>query len=311
MKNLLLGSVFSALLFSSAMAVPFVGFVAGFLAASPLVFVRFSTGSRNISVLSVALAALIVGIAFKPPSAIWYIAQCGMAGLIVPELLLKGKSNSSILLWATAISTLASAAVAVMFSMMAGQEIGALASKEIMTGIDQLVSLYEQQQSLSRDELEIVRHGLKKAGNLMVQIYPALATINMFFFSAATLVVSRWLAVKYSLQELQQTRFSDFRTPDVLIWPLIVAGFTMFTPVALLKTPALNIIALLLPLYFLQGLAVAVTLSDRSQFKGLLKVMLGVLLIAQPYLIVVLTILGMFDLWGEFRIPRQKREENL
>ena len=309
-KNLLLGSIFSALLFSSSMSVPFVGFVAGFVAASPLTHVRINSDVRQ-ATLSMLIAAIIVAAAFTGPVALWYIAQCGLSGLIVSELLVRDYKADRILFWGTLSSTFASACFVIFLSMVMGQGINAIASKEIMTGINQVISIYEQQKSISTEEMELIRQGIKKAGNLMLRIYPALAVINMFIFSSVTLLLGKWLLSRKTGLEIHKSCFSEFKTPELLIWPLIVSGFSLLLPDKLLNTIALNLLALLLPLYFLQGLAVIFSLCNRNQYKNILKVISSVLLITQPYLIVVVTVAGLFELLGEFRTPRLKREENL
>jgi len=54
-----------------------------------------------------------------------------------------------------------------------------------------------------------------------------------------------------------------------------------------------------------------ITLIERTPYTGILKVLLTFLLLLQPYLLPLISILGIFDLWGEFRTPRTKQEENL
>ncbi len=309
-KILLLGAVFSALLFSASLAIPFAGFIAGFLAAAPLAYTRIFTGIK-FSVMAAILAALLVGSGFKPAMAVWYLMQCGLSGILVPHLLLNGRSNSSVLLISTAAATVATAITALAFSALAGQGINALATREIMTGVDQVIAVYEQQKSISKGDIELIRQGMKRAGDLMTKIYPALATINLLLLNTITFFVSRRIAKVNAGLTVAQYSFREFKTPEILIWPLLVSGFSLLAQQQWVTVPALNILALLLPLYFLQGLAVVIALSDKSQYSTVIKIMFAVLLLTQPYLIVVVTIAGLFDLWGEFRIPRKTREENL
>ncbi len=306
-KILLLGATFSAILFSASLAIPFIGFAAGFMAASPIAFVRLNVGLKA-ALFSIVLAAIIIGIPFKPPSALWYLVQCALTGIIIPQLLLKGRSTASILLWGTAIATTASAITALAFSTMAGQGLHTLASKEITAGVDQAIALYEQQKALSSHDLELIRSTMKQVGSVMIRIYPALATLNILILNVITLFAVRRMASRLSVIEIVPYRFKDFKSPEILIWFVIISGFTLLMPTPILTTPAMNILTLLLPLYFLQGLAVVLTFADRSQFSGLLKVLTAVLLITQPYLIVIITITGLFDLWGDFRSSMKTQE---
>jgi uncharacterized protein YybS (DUF2232 family) len=70
---------------------------------------------------------------------------------------------------------------------------------------------------------------------------------------------------------------------------------------------ALNLLTVLLPIYFLQGLAIVNHFFRKKGVSPLLQT-LGYLLIAvlNPFPLIV-TGVGIFDLWADFRKPRKKR----
>jgi uncharacterized protein YybS (DUF2232 family) len=59
-------------------------------------------------------------------------------------------------------------------------------------------------------------------------------------------------------------------------------------------------------LYFFQGLAVFVALLERWRTPTFLRVLLYVVFILQSYGMLMLTILGLSDVWFNFRRPRDK-----
>lgn len=309
MAAVLIGTLGSSLLFSASLAVPLIGFVSAFLAPVPLGLARLKGGSA-VAGFSALLATLLLAVLFSPPVGAWYAAQCGLIGLMVPELLLKGFRPSRSILWTTAACVTLSAILVTVFSIASGINPQLFAQKEITAGISQAIKLYEQQTRLSAEDLETLKQGMQTIGQVMSRIYPALATINLGLISAITLLLFRRAAAKSSV-EISLSTFKEFRTPDLLIWLLIVSGFATLAPSVLVNTPALNILTVLAVLYFMQGLAVLITICERSNFAGTLKALLAVLLLTQPYLTVVVTVLGVFDYWGEFRIPRITQEENL
>lgn len=147
LRTVLLGAAASGVLFSASLTVPFIGFVAGFLAAVPLCYTRLE-GGRKAALAAAAVAALMVAIGFKPLSGLWFLAQCGLIGLLLPELALRGMAGSRALLWSTMAATLASALIALVMAAVAGQNLLIMAQQEIAAGMDQAVKLYEQQQGL-------------------------------------------------------------------------------------------------------------------------------------------------------------------
>ncbi len=309
LRAVLLGAAGSGVLFSASMAVPLIGFVAGFLAATPLCYTRL-TGGRRAAVLAALIAALLVGLGFKPLAGLWFFVQCGLIGLLLPELMLRGMTSSRALLWTTAAATVGTALVAFSMAATAGQELLAMAQQEISTGINQALRLYEQQQGLSPEDLETIKQGMQTISTTLLRIFPALASLNLLLVSAISLLFLQRMAAKQGLA-LGFAPFRTFRVPEPLIWFLITAGFSLLAKTPLVTTPAMNILALLAVLYFCQGLAVVITLIERTPYTGILKVLLTFLLLLQPYLLPLISILGIFDLWGEFRTPRTKQEENL
>lgn len=309
LRSVLLGAAGSGVLFSASLAVPFLGFVAGFLAATPLCHTRLVAG-RRAALLATLIAALLVGIGFKPLTGIWYLVQCGLIGLLLPDLALRGMAASRALLWTTAAATAASALVAFGMATLAGQDLITMAQREITTGMDQALRLYEQQQGLSPQDLEAIKQGMQTISSTLLRIFPALGTLNLLLVGSVSLLLLRRMALQRGMA-LWLAPFRDFRVPEPLIWLLIVAGFSLLAKTTLVTTPAMNVVAVLTVLYFCQGLAVLVTLTGRTPYAGVLKVLLTFLLLLQPYLLPLVAILGIFDLWGDFRTPRTKQEENL
>lgn len=305
----LIGTLGSGLLFSASLAVPVIGFVSAFLAPAPLGLARIKGGSA-VAGFSALLATLLLAILFSPPIGAWYVVQCGLIGLLVPELALKGFRPSRTIIWTTAAGLTLTALIVAAFVISNGINLQLFIQKEISDGINQATKLYEQHSGLSAQDLEVLRQGMQTVGQIISRTYPALTTINLGLISAVTLLLFMRTATKRAVA-VNSALFKEFKTPEPLIWLLIVAGFAMLAPSPLLTTPALNILSVLGVLYFMQGLAVLITISERSSFANTLKVLLGIILLTQPYLVVVVIVLGIFDYWGDFRTPRITQEENL
>jgi uncharacterized protein YybS (DUF2232 family) len=91
-----------------------------------------------------------------------------------------------------------------------------------------------------------------------------------------------------------------------LIWVLILAGFGMLVPQDAVVTVARNALAVLLPVYFLQGLAVVNSFLLRKAYPPILKGMIYLMVFIFNPLPLIVTGVGVFDLWIDFRRPRKK-----
>jgi uncharacterized protein YybS (DUF2232 family) len=92
-----------------------------------------------------------------------------------------------------------------------------------------------------------------------------------------------------------------WRTPDGLIWALIVSGFAMFLPAPALALPARNLFLIVLACYFCQGLAIVSYYLDRLRLPRGIRIAGYVLIAVQHVVTAMVLALGVFDLWGNFR----------
>lgn len=297
------------MLFSTALVIPLAGFVAGFLAAVPLSLVRLHA-DRTVALLATLLGGLILALVYSPLVAGWYMAQCGLAGYLVPELALRGYTPSRTILWSTASASLLTVLLVVIISLASGFNPQLFVEKEVAQGLEQAMKLYEAPGKLSAEDLDTLKSGLESIGQIMVRIYPALATLNLMLVSIITSGLFFYAAARRSV-ELTTVPFSNFKAPELLVWPGILAGFATLVPYPPVTTAALNLLVVLGFIYFIQGLAVLLCLINKTDYRGMLKLFTVILLLTQPYLAMIVTIIGIFDIWGDFRAPSKQTEENL
>ena len=301
-----LGTAGSFILFAAYMVIPLVGFLSGLLAPFPAIYFRFRHGRGTAVIITLGATTLLVAV-FGIQSGPLYLLQCGVIALMVPELLLKGYGAARTIAWTTAVNMVVLAVMVAAFSVISGQNIHTLAVKEITDSIAQASTIYESA-GIKGDDLILMKQTMAVAAALLTKIYPALATLLLIAVAGCNLVLVKRFAGRMGL-EFKIGNFNDFRNPDLLIWLLIAAGFAMLAGNPIITTPALNVLVIISVLYLLQGLAVIMTIIARQSFVGLLRVMLVLMLVFQPYLTALVAALGIFDLWGDFRTPR--KQENL
>jgi hypothetical protein len=177
--------------------------------------------------------------------------------------------------------------------------------KGIDSSISQTIALYEKS-DLKEGDLLALQQGMKQAGAVVGRIYPALVLVALGAIAGLNLQLLRRMAEKIN-RPLAVAELNAFRNPDHLIWFVIVSGFALLIKNADVVTAALNVLTVSLALYFAQGLAVALHLFDRFAIPRFIRITFYFLLALQPYLAVALAALGIFDLWGNFRTPKQQK----
>lgn len=115
-------------------------------------------------------------------------------------------------------------------------------------------------------------------------------------------------AVSQGRYQIPGPPFAEWKAPELLVWILIAGGFTVVLTGGALQTLAMNLLVVLLPVYFLQGLAIIDHFFRRKAVSPVLRV-LGFLFatLVNPLPMLVAG-MGVFDLWFDFRKPREQKD---
>jgi uncharacterized protein YybS (DUF2232 family) len=304
--DLIKGSVATLTLFLAYVTFPLVGMLPGLFAPFPAVYYTFKSGKATgagIVVVSAAVMAILGDATF----AIFFILQSGVIALALPVFLTMGKGSAKAIASTVIVNLGAILLLAVVYGVTQGGNPHAQAIKVINTSVSQVAALYEQV-GVKGDDLKDLQQGMLQAGALIGRVYPALLVVSLAFIVGLNLVVlSKFSARLPGLPAVGD--FKSFKNPEQLVWVLIAAGFAMLIKNHQVSTAALNVLIVTVSLYCIQGMAIISHLFTRFTVPKLVRVLFYLFLALQPYLVVAVAALGIFDIWGDFRSPKQ--QENL
>ena len=233
-----------------------------------------------------------------------YLGMFGAGSLLLPLFLRRKLPWDRAVLYATAGSAIVTAAMMLLAVALNGINIQTLIEQMIQSEVDQAMQIYRDS-GFSESQLQN-----------MQQIVDGLAVfIGESFFGlylACILAIQTFCLlllqrVKGSWYQIAGTPFAAWRLPAALIWVLIVAGFTLLAPVDTISLIGRNLLVVLLPLYFLQGMAVVTSYLQKKPYPPLVKGLIYLLLSILNPLPIIITCVGVFDLWIDFRRPRPKK----
>jgi uncharacterized protein YybS (DUF2232 family) len=257
---------------------------------------------------TVALTALVVLVTADGPALLLYLLQFGVPAIFLPWLLTRGVSwdravfatlGLIVVLGLVTLFALASGAGQSPFTMM-----DSLVDQEIsqtVTMMEKFAATPEQQPA----ELEEFRETVAGMGDFMRRVYPGMLVA---VGGALQLVTIGLLGLLVRPARLPGPPFALWRAPELLIWVLIAAGFGTAFSAGVVQGVALNLLVILVPIYFLQGLAVVEYFLGRKRLSPLWRGVSYLLLLLVSPLPVIVTTVGIFDLWADFRKPRQSKE---
>lgn len=300
------GSVASAALFLAFLLLPVVGLIPGCFAAAPGIYYALKQG-RWVGLSIVAASSLLLAAVADPASTVIYLLQAGILAVALSEFLIRIKGGARSIVYAVAINLGCIAVAAGLYGYLTGADLHAKVVRGVETSISQTAKVYEKA-GVAGQELKALNESMHQAGTLIVTVYPALVTVALGMIAMANLVLVSKVAARNRLP-IYLGAFRKYKNPEPLIWLLIVAGFAMLIEQTQVHLAALNVLIVLGTLYLVQGCAVLSHLFASYKAPVFIRLFVVLLLIFQPFMALAVAVLGIFDLWGDFRAP--KNPQNL
>jgi hypothetical protein len=294
------GSIATLALFLTGIALPPVGA----FAPLPSMYYALKSG-KSVGIAVVLITTTLLAIVANPMLLLIYLAQSGLISLSIPHFLSKGWGAGRAIAFSVVVAFAFLLLVAAFFWLVQDIDPHAEVLKEISTWIPQMTAFYEKI-GYKGEELQTLQQMAKETGALIARIYPAVVLTGLGVIACLNLQALRNMAARFSLT-LPVGDLKKFSNPEHLIWFVIVPGFALLISNPNVTTAAMNVLVVVLALYFMQGLAVALHLFDRFVIPRYIRIIFYFLLALQPYLVVALATLGIFDLWGNFRAPKQQK----
>lgn len=305
LSDIIKGSAATIVLFLAYVLLFFAGPLSGIFAPYPVLYYSLKSGKKvGIAIVVIATGILLV---LNITSAIFYLLQCGIFALLLAEFLGRGIGVVKSIIYTLVINLLAVLTLTLGYGLFQGVDINGMIVKGIHSAVSQTEVFY-QKSGLKSEDLEAIRQALAQAADFVSTTYPALIVIFLGAIAGLNLLLLKKNANRLPRQPFFDD-FSRFRNPDQLIWVLIGAGFVLLINNALVTKTSLNLLLVTLSLYFVQGLSITTYFFKRLPVPRFFRVLFYIMLAVQPYLMVVVAVLGVFDLWCDFRTP--KKQENL
>lgn len=297
------GSVVTLTLFLAYIALPLLGMIPGLFAPLPAIYYSVKSG-KGAGYLIIAISTLVVALLGDIATTVLFLMQCGVMAIAIPHFLMNGRTPLRAITYGVAINFGLILLLAAWYGLSQGIDLHGQIIKGINTSISQTAQLY-QKSGISGEDLKNLQEGLRQAGVLIGKVYPALLLLSLACIAILNLLALARISSRLPTP-LKLGEFKMFRNPEQLIWLFIAAGFGLLVNNGDIRGAALNLMIVTLFLYFMQGLAVTEHFFARYNIKGFMRWFFYVLLLLQPYLVVVVALLGVFDLWGDFRTPKQQ-----
>ena len=265
----------------------------------PIVLVGQRLGQRAALLMVVDVLAIILALNPTLPKLLKHLSfgELLFLGLVLTYLLHRFTPAAAIA-WAVALLTL----VMVMFFLAQALHQGVTPldlwgqkSREIADTVIKLMG----SAGVNSNSLKLLGLSPVDWHTIIVQLLPSLMIINTALVAWLNVALARqgeaFLGAGPPTPPLWQ-----WSAPERFIFVFLAAGFLLLAPVKIVRLVSLNLLLICAFVYFLQGVAVIAALFDRFKIHKILRLMGYLLIFFNPMFIVVL-ILGLMDLWLDFR----------
>ena len=304
-RSLLRAAAASTLLFTVGMLLPLGGILLLVLTPQPgLRLVDARTVQRLALVGFVAAVAALSG---GLPSAALYLTSFGLITLMVPIVL---EREWSIEVTIGVVTVLVAIAILTLIFASASPTVLLAELRQSLEDMrSEAIHVY-QRAGLAADVVRQLEDGSVRVIDWTLRLTPALFVVSI----AAVTLVNVDLLRRYQRVQGLAPVFGDltrWKSPPELVWMLIAAGYGAFLTEGAAAWFAANFFAVLLAVYFCQGLVIAQFYLRRWRSPLWLVGLVYLFIVLEWLVATCVTLVGVFDLWADFRRlnPRPAEED--
>lgn len=301
-RGIFRGTLTTSLFFLTVALVPF-------LSSMLLIFIPFPvcfsfaklgrTGGLAVLIFSLLILGVVQHTIASQVSMTAFIILGGL-GMIISEILKRNLTVGWTVSLAAATGTLIMGTMILASSMMHGKTPGDHIYHYVQAMVAENIKLYGEL-DLPAEQLKFLKDNSTRIARVLKYTFPALSLIGISIIVLINVLVSR------AVFRLRAIPFPDFgnltrwKAVEHLVWLFILSGIGLLIPLAEIKFLSLNILAICLFVYFLQGLAIGEFFFHKRKVPFFLRFLFYFLMMIQQYLMLLIAAAGLFDLWLDFR----------
>jgi uncharacterized protein YybS (DUF2232 family) len=305
----LLAALVAVGLLASGSFLPVLGVFLSLLSPLPFVLLRLRHGLPALA-LALTLTALTLGGLSSGLHGIMFLVEFGLPATLLAEGLRRGSRPELLVTAVTALLSLGGMGALVLMSEEWTQPLTAL-RRHVEALLGDMEALTARI-GLPGEGSFPMSGSPPKLRSFLLMAFPGLFFAGSLLTTSAYLGFLRFLTLRWPgvLSGLAAGPFR-WQLPEPLVWVFIAGGVLSLTSFPWLQTLGVNLLIILVGLYFLQGLNIAAFLFQRFHLPRALAALSVFLLLFQPLLALLVAGLGLFDVWFAFRqlsIPRPPRQ---
>ncbi len=300
LKDIATGIAITSILFAASIKSPILGFFCTFLVPLPTFFYRSKFGRKiGIAVPGFTIIAMIIilgGFTFD----VFFFIELLLIGFVLSELIELKLSIEKTFIYACIVVLSSSILVVLFYSNITGIQVGSLVSTYIVKNLELTLELYKNM-GMPEENIHMISSSMESFQYVLIRIFPALVIASTLFIIWTSLMLAKPLLKTKNLFYPDFGQLNLWKTPEYLVWIAIACGILLLIPDRAVRLMGINGIIILMTIYFFQGMAIVSFYFAKKQFPRLLRFFLYSLIAIWQVILLIVVILGFFDIWFNFR----------
>jgi uncharacterized protein YybS (DUF2232 family) len=306
------GCIGLAMVFLSASTwLPFFGPAIGLLTPLPILYYATKLGFYRgviLTTVPILVGGLILTVSGNQEILIAGM-EYGILGLALSELFRKGFGMGRTIFITTALMLMMGIIILIFVGLLRN-------SGPIESFLDYFqINLNEairasQEAGFSQEKLRDPDAFQKSFLEIIPTIYPSIIIISTGFVVWLNIIMAKPL---FRLKNLEYPNFMPgdlWRAPEGLVWAVIVSGFALFFVSGSIKSVAINVLIIMMVVYFFHGLSILLFYLNKYHAPSWLRIIFYFFILIQWYSWPVLAFAGLFDQWLDFRRIHRRTERS-
>lgn len=282
--------------------VPAVGFI--FLIFLPMLTFFYSAvagkAKTAATFLIPVLLTFLISHLFKFNTPYLVILIMGTVGLTISAVALKNSTIAKTLIYPALIIIGAICGFFIYSGFQLSVTPWKLVQKFVQTAIEQNINFYAQL-PINQEEISLIKNNKQLLISVFTGIFPALAVIGSLIIVWINVLMGRNSLRKAAIILPQLNNLSHWKAPEFLIWIFIVAGGLLLFSNEQTRLFSMNVFMVACFIYLLQGLAVVSFLFQNKNVPVIFRYLFYFLIAVQQFLMIPIVMVGLFDIWVDFR----------
>lgn len=286
------------LFFLSVVMIPVVGIVVGTFAPLPTLIAYYRWGSPLALWVpgGAALLGYVVLAYLNAAQSLPYLLEMLLLGFLLGLGMRRGWSLERT---AGTAGGLAFTVGLVVFWFSYGG--GTEASTSIERDLHDAVGMILQQYGASSADNQLVEEALQKLLPFLLKLLPGAALASTLMACWLNLLVAKRYCRVRQLPLPSWPDWSQWKAPELLVWVVIASGGLLLLPFGFLKIAGLNVLMVAGVIYLFQGLAIVSYFFDRWKLPQIFRAVAYGIILIQQFFTLGAMLLGLFDIWFDFR----------